>query len=191
MATLATIVVLHTLLAIGCKVGEGAPRVASCQQAASWTVNCLVLFQLYFFQTAVSALGPVPTSPPVHTTLTTKPHWPQEGLIFRGHLISAVQSGCEGFVSVWWVQQPPDEVLGWELACLTEPDFTVTVALSALQLLYTYAVIFQELYCSMALFTPRLPSRHHHTCSKIDKVQSQNHVTRPYKMDGGRRFQLR
>lgn len=29
MATLATIVVLHTLLAIGCKVGEGAPRVAS------------------------------------------------------------------------------------------------------------------------------------------------------------------
>lgn len=26
VATLATIVVLHTLLAVGCKVGEGAPR---------------------------------------------------------------------------------------------------------------------------------------------------------------------
>ncbi|XP_003964362.1 protein YIPF2 isoform X1 [Takifugu rubripes] len=48
MATLATIVLLHTLLAIGCK--------------------------LYFFQTAVATLGPVPTSPPVHTTLTTKRH---------------------------------------------------------------------------------------------------------------------
>lgn len=43
----------------------------------------------------------------------------------------------------------------------------------------------------MALFTPRIPSCHHHTCSKIDEAQTQNHATRPYKMDGGRRFQLR
>lgn len=99
--------------------------------------------------------------------------------------------GCEGFVSMWWVQQPPDELLGRELACLNEPDFTVTVALSALQLSYTHAVIFQELYCSMALFTPRIPSCHHHKGSKIDETRTQNHVARPYKMDGGRRFQLR
>lgn len=96
-----------------------------------------------------------------------------------------------GFVCMWWVQQPPDELLGREPVCVNEPDFTVTVALSALQLLYTYAVIFQELYCSMALFTPRIPSCHHRTCSQIDGMQTQNHGTRPYKMDGGRRFQLR
>lgn len=67
---------------------------------------------------------------------------------------------------------------------MTEPDFTVTVALSALQLSYTYAVIFQELYCSMALFTPRIPSCHHHTCSKIDEA---NTKPRDSSLQDGRR----
>ncbi|XP_072225801.1 protein YIPF2 [Leuresthes tenuis] len=48
VATVVTIVVLHTLLAIGCK--------------------------LYFFQSAVHTGPPTPTTPPIHTTLVVKPH---------------------------------------------------------------------------------------------------------------------
>ncbi|XP_044188446.1 protein YIPF2 [Thunnus albacares] len=48
VATVVTIVVLHTLLAIGCK--------------------------MYFFQTAVHIPTPAPTTPPIHMTLATKSH---------------------------------------------------------------------------------------------------------------------
>lgn len=48
IATVATIVVLHTLLAIGCK--------------------------MYFFQTAIHMPTPATTSPPIHKTLATQPH---------------------------------------------------------------------------------------------------------------------
>ncbi|XP_021180705.2 protein YIPF1 [Fundulus heteroclitus] len=48
VATVVTIVVLHTLLAIGCK--------------------------LYFFQTAPHTPPPTTTTPPIHTTLGVKPH---------------------------------------------------------------------------------------------------------------------
>ncbi|KAM4634442.1 protein YIPF2 isoform 1-T1 [Polymixia lowei] len=48
VATVVTIVILHTLLAVGCK--------------------------LYFFQTAVHVTTPVPVPQPSHTTLTTMTH---------------------------------------------------------------------------------------------------------------------
>ncbi|KAM4531939.1 protein YIPF2 isoform 1-T3 [Odontesthes bonariensis] len=48
VATVVIIVILHTLLAIGCK--------------------------LYFFQSSVHAGPPTTTNPPIHTTLVVKPH---------------------------------------------------------------------------------------------------------------------
>ncbi|XP_076609568.1 protein YIPF2 [Chaetodon auriga] len=48
VATVASIVVLHTLLAVGCK--------------------------MYFFQTAIHVPTPAPTTPPIHITLATQSH---------------------------------------------------------------------------------------------------------------------
>lgn len=80
VATIAAIVALHTLLAIGCKVSELAMRQLFTFDN-NQKLNCLFFlfffslsFQLYFFQTATHIPAPPPTISPVHTNLTTQHH---------------------------------------------------------------------------------------------------------------------
>lgn len=73
VATIATIVVLHTLLAIGCKVSEQHPLEPDVRlYLTGRLIPLCLLFQMYFFQTAV-IIQPVPTANTSHV-VTKAPH---------------------------------------------------------------------------------------------------------------------
>lgn len=73
VATVATIVVLHTLLAIGCKVSERRPQRGFKLNPTGRFIPLCLLFQMYFFHTEVY-IQPVPTANTSHHVTAAPPH---------------------------------------------------------------------------------------------------------------------
>lgn len=144
LATVMTIVVLHTLLAIGCKVGEGAPRgglVAVVHQLKKKLSSFLLLSCTSSRQQTLH-WDPFPQPPQFTHRRPPYTNDHRNGVDLGSASESYIVRLCEDVGESR--QQPPGELLGWDLVIHSwlYCDWSIFCA-----------VVFQDSYCSMASFT--------------------------------------
>lgn len=137
VATVTTIVVLHTLLAIGCKVGEGAPRgglVAVVHQLKSKLSSFLLLSCTSSRQQTLH-WDPFPQPPQFTHRRPPYTNDHRNGVDLGSASESYIQSGC---VRMWGIHTNSLLVNSWDGTLLSTAGFTVTGASSGLQRSFKY-----------------------------------------------------